>query len=48
MLSLLHTIYTKNNKQQENSKLSDRNYHIQDMKYVQHKIQHVLVLSEVY
>ena len=31
-----------------NVKFSNQRYDIQDMKYVQHKIQHVLVLSEVY
>ena len=37
MLSLIQTIDTNNNKQQENAKFSNRTYRIQDMKYVQHK-----------
>ena len=37
VLSLLHTIDTKNNKQQENEKFSNPRYHVQDMKDVQHK-----------
>ena len=37
MLLLLHNIDTKNNKQQENSKAFNCRYHIQDIKYVQHK-----------
>ena len=36
-LSLIHIRYTKNNKHQENAKFSNLNYHIQDIKYVQHK-----------
>ena len=34
---LLHTIDTNNNKRQENDKLYNRHYHIQDIKDVQHK-----------
>ena len=37
MLSFFHTRYTNNNKQQVNVNLSNRNYHIQDIKNVQHK-----------
>ena len=37
MLLLLHTRDTNNNKRQENTKNSNRNYHIQYIKYVQHK-----------
>ena len=37
MLSLLHTRDTNNNKQQENTQCFNRNYHIQDKKYVQHE-----------
>ena len=33
-LSLLHTRDTKNDKHKENLKVSNRHYHIQDMKYV--------------
>ena len=37
MLLLLSTRDTNNNKRQENAKISNRHYHIQDIKYVQHK-----------
>ena len=37
MLSLLHTIYKKKNKRQENVNISNRRYYIQDIKYVKHK-----------
>ena len=37
MLSLLHTIDTKNNKRQENSNSSNSHHQIQDIKDVQHK-----------
>ena len=37
VLSLLHTRDKKNNKQQLKGKFSNHHYHIQDVKYVQHK-----------
>ena len=37
VLSLLHIRYANNNKHQENAKFSNCHYHIQDIKYVQHK-----------
>ena len=37
MLYLLHTIETNYNKQQESANYSNRNYHIQYIKDVQHK-----------
>ena len=37
MLLFLHTRDKNNNKQQENAKISNRHYHIQDIKDVQHK-----------
>ena len=37
VLSVIHTIGIKNNRRQENAKISNRHYHIQDIKYVQHK-----------
>ena len=37
VLLLIHTRDTKNKKQQENTKISNRNYHTQGIKYVQHK-----------
>ena len=33
----MNTRDTNNNKPQENDKISNRHYHIQDIKYVQHK-----------
>ena len=37
VLSFLHTRDTKNNKRQENAKFYNHNYHIQDIRDVQHK-----------
>ena len=37
VLSLIHNRDKKNNKRQENSNFSNHHYHIQDIKYVQHK-----------
>ena len=47
MLLLLCTRDTKNNKRQEDAKFFNYHYHIQDIKYVQHKERkHDLGLSE--